>query len=135
MLKSAKIIPFLAGVKKTLKENVELMSMCNGLYDWVPEETDMPFITFGRISVFDDDTKCIPGSKIELDIVVWDTGKGRLRSLKMIEQIELSLTRDDLEVNFPDTIDLVEWDVEIIENEEQQYGLYCSVVKFVGRVE
>lgn len=135
MVKAAKIKPFLEGVNKVLKENVELKSLCNGIFDWVPEKTEMPFITFGRISVQDDDTKAIPGNKIDLDIVIWDTGRGRMRSLQMIEQVELTLTQDDLYEKFPDTIDLVEWDVQVVENEEQQYGLYCSVVKFVGRVE
>lgn len=135
MSKAAKIRPFIEGVFKCLNENDELKALCNGVYDWVPEKTMMPFVTFGKVQAVKSDTKDIDGNKLYIDIIVWDESSGRESSLDIVEQIELSLTSNEAWIKFPSTISLIEWDVETVDNEEQQYGLYCSVVRFYAEVE
>ncbi|MGL4850932.1 MAG: DUF3168 domain-containing protein [Clostridium sp.] len=131
MTRSTKLKLFLASVFKRLSTTKELTDICE-VYDWVPEGVPMPYVTFGYMNITKDNTKTVYGSNISIDILVWDNTTGRQRSLDITEAIERAF---DTDLEFENGLELVSQGIEYLENVEQEYGLYNTIIRLRCRVE
>lgn len=131
MIRPTKFKNILAAVTKRLRSSQELKVITKGVYDWVPEKTDYPYVTFGDMNALKDMTKTTYGSIVALDILVWDMAKGRERSLDIMDIIEREL-EEDLEIV---DVGVITQDVEYMNITELKYGLYSSVIRINIRVE
>lgn len=130
MIKASYLKYFLASIFERL-DNPAINKLCNGVYDFVEEGREMPYVTFGNMNVDKDMTKDIYGTSVTLDILVWDRDNGRERSLDITEAIE-TLLEDDIT---SDNFDLVTQNIEFIDNEEKQFGTYLTIIRFAARIE
>lgn len=76
-----------------LKENVTIP-----VYDYVPEEASLPFITLGAINVQDKSTKVEDMTHVSLQIHIWSHYKGRYEINVLAEKLIHLLTSEQLDL-------------------------------------
>lgn len=106
-----------------LKGNENLGEMTNGVYDYVPEKTKTPYVTFGQITSLPSDTKTDDGEKVTVALEVWSESKGRKEAVMIMNEIESSL-KEEIEL---DTAYLISQKVVSREVFEETYGLYHAI--------
>lgn len=67
------------------------MNKVNGVYDYVPEGTEYPYITLGEVTNTAFDTKSSIGENIVFPIHTWSAYKGKIESYKIINLILAAL--------------------------------------------
>jgi Protein of unknown function (DUF3168) len=107
-------------VYRRLTSDTALMWMIKGVYDYVPEKTKMPYITFPRIYSEPFETKTSDGEIVTLTIDVFSESKGKKESINILKQIEASLT-PELEVEGAFLIDQAVHSREVEEIAESLY--------------
>ncbi|AGN89324.1 DUF3168 domain-containing protein [Paenibacillus larvae] len=84
-------------VYRRLTSDTALMPMIKGVYDYVPEKTLLPYVTFSRVYSEPFETKTSTGEIVTLTLDVFSEAKGKKESIHILKQIEASLT-PELEV-------------------------------------
>ncbi|MCY7520668.1 DUF3168 domain-containing protein [Paenibacillus larvae] len=103
-----------------------LSSMVKGIFDYVPEKTKMPYVTFPRIYSEQLETKTSDGEVVTLTIDVFSEAKGKKESINILKQIEASLT-PELEVEGAFLIDQAVVSREV---EEIAESLYQATIEY-----
>lgn len=81
-------------VFQRLQTDEALMSAINGIHDYVPDETNFPYIVFGRSYSEPYKTKTSIGERIELQIEIWSATKGKEETINIIKLMEAALTEE-----------------------------------------
>lgn len=81
-------------VFQRLQTDEALMSAINGIHDYVPDETNFPYIVFGRSYSEPYKTKTSIGERIELQIEIWSATKGKEETINIIKLMEVALTEE-----------------------------------------
>lgn len=66
------------------------------ILDHAPANVAFPYITFGRVSVFDWSTATEPGAEHLVTLHVWSKGKGKAEALAIMERLRGVLHDADL---------------------------------------
>lgn len=124
---STKIFEIQQKIFSTLTSNEQLMEIITGVYDYVPETVETPYVTFSRILSTSDTTKTKNASeKLSFFIEIWSQSKGR----KEVVQV-LSLVEQLLEPEFVmDSTEIIEQKAMSREVAEEAYGLYHATLEF-----
>ncbi|AQT85693.1 hypothetical protein ERICIV_00891 [Paenibacillus larvae subsp. larvae] len=113
-------------VYRRLSCDTALSSMVKGIFDYVPEKTKMPYVTFPRIYSEQLETKTSDGEVVTLTIDVFSEAKGKKESINILKQIEASLT-PELEVEGAFLIDQAVVSREV---EEIAESLYQATIEY-----
>lgn len=113
-----------------IDNNLELQEIVSGMYDYVPEDTPLPYITFGQILSSEDVTKTDEGEELVFSIESWSISKGRKELVKIITEIEKSL-EEEIQLSSAQVIEQKVINREVI---EYQYGLYHGSIQFKIRL-
>lgn len=61
--------------------------ICTGIFDFVPQETEYPYITIGEMRSSDISTKTNTAIDVDVDVNVYSRDKGSKESLDILEQV------------------------------------------------
>lgn len=86
-------IPVQTAIVSALTSDETLMGIVTGVFDMVPHEQAVPFVTIGDFTSSDNSTKGTGGMEHTLTLHVWDEGSSRLR-LKQIMSRLIELLHD-----------------------------------------
>ncbi|UDY80762.1 tail protein [Geobacillus phage GR1] len=114
-----------------IDSNSEIKKLTRGIYDYVPEKTKTPYITFGPIISDSDDTKTSDGEIVTVTLDIWSESKGRKETVTIINTIENILEQNEVDL---DTAILISQKVVHREVEEENYGLYHGVIDIQFRI-
>jgi len=104
----------------------ELGNKVNGVFDYVPEDTKFPYIVIGRVQSTPERTKTTVGERIEVELDIWSSAKGKKETISIVNLIKDAL---DEELSIPG-VDLIEQDITNIEVLEEINDLYHGTVVF-----
>lgn len=114
-----------------LTNNPDLTSKITGIFDYVPEKTPTPYITFGHIISNSDYTKTDNGERITFTLDIWSMAKGRKEAVTI-----LTLVEQILEPNLVlDTALIIEQRVVTRDVIEESYGLYHASIMIDYQIE
>ena len=106
--------------------NTNLVSKVTGIFDSVPENTNLPYITFGKIASQPLNTKTSDGEMISVSIDIWSEKQGKKETVDIMSEIELAL-KTELVL---DTATLISQRVINREAWEETYGLFTGTIEF-----
>jgi hypothetical protein len=66
------------------------------VYDRVPSDAALPYISFGPVTATSDDADCIDGLSISMQIDVWSTEPGYVEAQAIAGAVRAALGGDDL---------------------------------------
>lgn len=75
-----------------------LMAVVTGVFDWVPENQAMPYVTIGDDTTVDRSDKTATGQDVTLTLHVWADARGRKAVKVIMGLIYAALHRHDLAV-------------------------------------
>ena len=108
-----------------LKESKKLDKLTNGVYDYVPEKTKTPYVTFGQITSLPSDSKTDEGEKVTVALEIWSENKGRKEAVMIMNEVEDTLKEEfDLETAY-----IIHQKVVSREVWEEAYGLYHAIIE------
>ncbi|MCM3616679.1 DUF3168 domain-containing protein [Sutcliffiella horikoshii] len=113
-------------VYQRLDSDEELAQKIVGIYDYVPEETDFPYVILGRVFSTPHKTKTTDGENVEITLDIWSTDKGKEETAKIMKQIEASLAE---ELSVGDAF-LVSQDVKSREIMQEANDLYRGTLVY-----
>ena len=113
-------------VFQALLTNTNLVSKVTGIFDSVPENTNLPYITFGKIASQPLNTKTSDGEMISVSIDIWSEKQGKKETVDIMSEIELAL-KTELVL---DTATLISQRVINREAWEETYGLFTGTIEF-----
>lgn len=113
-------------VFQALLTNTNLVSKVTGIFDSVPENTNLPYITFGKIASQPLNTKTSDGEMISVSIDIWSEKQGKKETVDIMSEIELTL-KTELVL---DTATLISQRVINREAWEETYGLFTGTIEF-----
>ena len=116
---------------EVLNSNEQLKSMVTGVYDYVPESTVVPYVTFGHMLSSADGSKTDSGEKITITLDVWSEGKGRKQTVLIMQMIE-EILEDNIQL---DNSFLISQKITNREVWEESYGLYHGTVETEFQIE
>lgn len=114
-----------------LVSDSELKTKVTGIFDYVPEKTVVPYVTFGHIASTSDGSKTDNGEKITVTFDIWSESKGRKEAVTIINLIE-NILKADVEL---DTAFLISQKVINRDIWEESYGLYHGTVEIEFQIE
>ncbi|WP_028390549.1 DUF3168 domain-containing protein [Bacillus cihuensis] len=97
-----------------------LTSISTKVYDYVPEGTQSPYITFGQMT---SSSEGLSDERVSVALEVWSEGKGRKECISILNEIERAL-QADLELVTASVIQQKIAQTEIIPHQ----GLYQGIV-------
>lgn len=106
--------------------STELGDKVNGVFDYVPEDTKFPYIVIGRVQSTPERTKTTIGERIEVELDIWSSAKGKKETINIVNLIEDAL---EGELTIPGA-DLIDQDITSIEVLEEINDLYHGTVVF-----
>lgn len=109
----------------SLTGDEDLMNKVNGVYDYVPEDQKMPYITFGKIESNTERTKTINGETINFTLDIWSVSKGRKEAVDILTRTE-NILQNPIDI---DTGTIFYQYVKSRNVIEEQYGLYHATVE------
>lgn len=77
-----------------LDSDNDLKEKVVGVFDYVPEETNFPYVVLGRIFSTPANTKTTEGENVEVTIDVWSMDTGKKETVDIMKAIEASLTEE-----------------------------------------
>lgn len=86
------------GLLDTLKADATLMGMVTGVYDFVPQDTALPYVTIGDDTLSDRGSHTDDGTDNTLNIHTWARGAGRKHCKQIMAEITRILHGFDLPV-------------------------------------
>lgn len=107
-----------------LKANVTIP-----VYDYVPEEASLPFITLGAINVQDKSTKVEDMTHVSIQIHIWSHYKGRYEINVLAEKLIHLLTSEQLDLGIEDFWSLSQ-SVDFYETYPEEDNGYSGVLTF-----
>lgn len=102
------------------------LTSVEGVFDYVPDKTEFPYVVLGRTYATPNKTKTSTGERIEVTLDVWSDSKGKKETIKIVNDIEASLT-DELIVEGAFLIDQKINSIEVL---EEVNNLYHGTVVF-----
>ena len=111
-------------IYKQVNSNPIFTEKVNGLYDFVPESTKLPYSTFGEIQSLPLDTKTSNGERIVITIDVWSESKGRKEVVEILSEIEKSL-KEEIEL---ETAMVISQKITGRKVWEENYGLFTGQI-------
>lgn len=114
-----------------LDSDESLNKLVNGVFDYVPEKTKTPYVTFGHVLSSSSETKTDDGEKISVTLEIWSENKGRKEAILIINAIE-KILKAEVEL---DTAFLISQKVINREVWEEAYGLYHATVEIEFEIE
>lgn len=121
---STKILEVQQSIFQRLQSDSGFTQKVTGLYDFVPEITELPYATFGEISSLPLDTKISNGETIVTTIDIWSEAKGRKEVVQILGAIEESLKE---EINLK-TASVVSQKITNRRVWEEKYGLFTGQI-------
>jgi hypothetical protein len=118
-------------VFSVLNADATLLSKVNGVYDYVPEKTSVPYVTFGHVQSSSEGSKTDDGEKITVTLDIWSESKGRKEAVNILSIIE-NILKADVEL---DTAFLIDQKVTNREVWEESYGLYHATLEIEFLIE
>ncbi|KZZ86228.1 DUF3168 domain-containing protein [Bacillus sp. SJS] len=112
-------------VQQKIYQQLNDSALSASVYDYVPENTATPYVTFGTINSLSTSDKIAHGETVTLTIDVWSMSKGRKETVTIISEIEEALMID-IEL---DTADVLAQKIISREVFEEQYGLYHGEIE------
>lgn len=85
----------------TLKADVAVMALVNGVYDSVPSDAwgeRNAYISFGTIDVVEDDAECITGGSFAMNIDCWSRQVGSVHCKRIVDAVKAALHNLDAEL-------------------------------------
>ncbi len=107
-----------------LKANVTIP-----VYDYVPEEASLPFITLGAINVQDKSTKVEDMTHVSLQIHIWSHYKGRYEINVLAEKLIHLLTGQQLDLS-EDQFWSLSQSVDFYETYPEEDNGYSGILTF-----
>ena len=104
----------------------ELGNKVNGVFDYVPEDTKFPYVVIGRVQSTPERTKTTVGERVEVELDIWSSAKGKKETISIVNLIKDAL---DEELSIPG-VDLIDQDITSIEVLEEINDLYHGTVVF-----
>ena len=74
-----------------LTGDAPLMAMINGVFDFVPEGTDYPYVTIGDIAAEDNSAVGVKGYELDLRVNVYSKSQGKSQCLDIVERLKIVL--------------------------------------------
>jgi hypothetical protein len=97
-----------------------------GVFDYVPEKTEFPYVVLGRTFATPQKTKTSTGERIEVTFDVWSDSKGKKETIHIVNEIEASLAEElTVEGAF-----VISQEITSIEVLEEVNNLYHGTVVF-----
>jgi hypothetical protein len=115
-------------IYEKLNSSNELKKICNGVYDYVPENTSVPYVVFGHIQSMSDNDKTYNNEKVTVTLDVWSEAKGRKETVAIIQAIEKLLS------NGIEHEDLIEQKIISRDVVEENYGLYHGTIEIAFQI-
>lgn len=121
---STKMFEIQQKIFQSLQANQTLIAKVVGVYDFVPEKTPLPYVTFGKIGSLPLTSKIENGESVIVTIDIWSEGKGRKEVVDIMSEIENILKN---EISLSDSEVLSQ---KIINREvwEETYGLFTGTI-------
>lgn len=113
-------------VFQALLTNTNLVNKVTGIFDSVPENTSLPYVTFGKIASQPLNTKTSDGEMISVSIDIWSEKQGKKETVDIMSEIEQTL-KTELVL---DTATLISQRVINREAWEETYGLFTGTIEF-----
>lgn len=120
-------------IQKAMLENLKKYLPDLAIYDFVPADAKVPFVTIGNMVTSDDDAKKLKRYKVDMQINVWSEYRGKYEVNHIAQQIinvlqnsetaELDLSADDF---IHESIAITNYEAY----PEEQYG-YNGVIQTV----
>lgn len=104
----------------------ELGNKVNGVFDYVPEDTKFPYVVIGRLQSTPERTKTTVGERVEVELDIWSSAKGKKETISIVNLIKDAL---DEELSIPG-VDLIDQDITSVEVLEEINDLYHGTVVF-----
>jgi hypothetical protein len=102
------------------------LSDVEGIFDYVPEKTEFPYVVLGRTYATPQKTKTSTGERIEVTLDIWSDSKGKKETIKIVNEIEASLAAElSVEGAF-----LLSQEITSVEVLEEVNSLYHGTVVF-----
>ncbi|PED63973.1 DUF3168 domain-containing protein [Priestia megaterium] len=115
----------------SLTGDSELTGMVKGVFDYVPEDTPLPYINFGHILSESDFTKTDSGETITFTLDIWSMAKGRKESVQILTKIEQIL---EAEIQL-DSAFIMRKQVTNRQVVEESYGLFHASLDIQFKLE
>lgn len=81
----------------TLKADAGVSALvADRVYDTVPRDAELPYISLGPMIATSDDAECINGFQISLQIDVWSQAVGLPECKRIVDAVRVSLRDTDL---------------------------------------
>ncbi len=117
----------------TLDGDATLGALINGVFDFVPQDTDFPYVVINSPRATDWSTKTTNGAKVDFDIRVFTRDKGSKSCFEIINRIDELLDEASLIVTGHTLIDLRKQGSEVT---RQPDGLtYNGIIRFNATLE
>jgi len=104
------------------------------VYDDVPKEAKLPFITFGAFTCKKNGAKSIDISDVSLQIHIWSEYYGKSEVNGIADDIATVLASKRIDLS-ADNFNVIEQDVDFIEAFEEDEGGYHGVLTLVCKVQ
>lgn len=99
------------------------------VYDYVPEEAKLPFITLGAINVQDQSTKAEDMTHVSIQIHIWSHYKGRYEINILAEELMQLLTKEQLDLGSEDFWALSQ-SIDFYETYPEEDNGYSGILTF-----
>ena len=116
-------------VYKRLLEDDQLVEKVRGIYDYVPKESDYPFVVLSQAYTTPYTTKTTFGEQIEIQLDIWSTYHGQKETTSIAQLIQGSLT-SDLSVDGAFILSQEIKSIEVVEEDTDLYrgSLVCEIL-------
>lgn len=128
---STRILEVQQKLFSALDKDAKLKKSVRGVYDYVPEKTKTPYVTFGQTNSSSADNKTGEGEKIIATIDIWSENKGRKQVVDIMKQIE-DIVKTEIVL---DTADVIWQKTLSREVAEVAYGLYQGTLEIEVLIE
>jgi len=121
---STKMFEVQQAIFQHLSLNKDLTDIVTGIFDFVPEKTVLPYVTFGEIHSQPLTSKVENGETVMVSIDAWSETKGRKEVAKILYEIEKKL---ETELTVPG-VELISQKITNRKSWEESYGLFTGQI-------
>ena len=114
-----------------LEKDMSLKKLVKGIYDYVPEKTRTPYVTFGPTHSSSADNKTGNGETITASIDIWSESKGRKQVIDIMKAVE-EIFKTEVSL---DTATVIWQKITNRDVDEINYGLYQGTVEIEVLIE
>lgn len=111
-----------------LSGDATLLALVNGIFDFVPQDTDFPYIIIKNPRVSDWSTKTTQGAKVDFEVEIFTRERGSKSCFEIIDRIDELLDDASLTVTGHTLVDLQTGSAQVT---QQRDGLtYHGILRF-----